>query len=118
MKRKFLRQDITRHSKLGKGRKKLQKWRRPKGRHSKMRRKRFSYPKSPSIGYKTPKSKAGKIMNLIPKLVHNIKELENANSKTDIVIIAKIGARKKLDIIKKADEMKIKIFNINKEKKK
>ena len=40
MKKKFLRRDSVRFSKIGKNRKKIQKWRKPKGRDSKMRLKR------------------------------------------------------------------------------
>ena len=40
MPKKFIRTDYWRMSKLGAGRKKLQVWRRAKGKHSKMRRRR------------------------------------------------------------------------------
>ena len=39
MTKNFLRVDSARYSKLGKGRRKLQKWRKPKGRDNKMREK-------------------------------------------------------------------------------
>ena len=48
---------------------------------------------------------------MIPKLVHNLSELESLG-KDNAAIIARIGARKKLEIIKKADELKIKVLNI------
>jgi len=47
MKTRFVRVDTHRHSRLGKGRPKLQKWRRPRGKHNKTRLKRFSYPIQP-----------------------------------------------------------------------
>ena len=105
---KFVRTDFWRHSKLGKHRKKLQVWRRARGMHSKIRRMRRGYPVMPTIGYKTKRTEAGKVQGLIPVLVHNTKELENL-TKNNIVIIAHVGARKRLEILKKADEMKIKI---------
>ena len=111
MTKKFLRQDWMRHSKLGKNRKKLQRWRRPKGRHSKMRNKRVNYPKNPLIGYKSQrKSMPGK-----PLLIHNMSELLAAK-KGAKVIIARIGARKKIELIKKAQEEGIAILNLQKEK--
>jgi large subunit ribosomal protein L32e len=112
---KFLRRDTVRYSKLGKNRKKIQKWRKPKGRDTKTRLKRRGYPKSPSIGYKSPSSKLK--VNLNIPLIHNETELNNTKSK--IIILAKVGAKKKIDLIKKSQEKKIQIQNLNpiKEKK-
>jgi len=109
-KMKFVRTDFWRHSKLGKGRKKLQVWRRARGMHSKIRRMRRGYPAMPMIGYKSNQATAGKVQGLVPVLVHNIHELAKL-SKHNIAIIAHVGARKKLEMLKKADEMKIKIAN-------
>ena len=78
-----------------------------------MREKRFSYPKSPRVGYKKPKTLSGKIKGKIPRIVYNISELERAGKdKYFIIIIGKVGARKKLEIIKKAAEMKFEILNV------
>ncbi len=109
---KFLRQDYMRHLKLGKNRKKLQKWRRPKGIHSKMRRQRKGYPVSPSPGYKKSKAERNKINGLIPVLINNLKDLEKINKTSIAVLSRKIGAKKKIEIIKKAEEMKLKILNL------
>lgn len=111
MKKKFVRQESVRYSKLGKRRKKLQKWKRPKGRDSKMRLKRKSRPATVSVGYKNAKKESGKIKGLSPVLVHNLKELDKAG-KNSIIIIAKIGAKKKMELIKSAEEKKIKILNV------
>jgi len=105
--KKFLRRDAKRHSKLGKNRKKLLKWRRPKGRDTKTRLKRKGYPKTVSIGYKS----SAKERKIPPTMVYNITEL-NKLSENSKVILAKIGARKKLEIIKQAQEKNIKIVNI------
>lgn len=109
---KFLRQDYMRHSRLGKGRKKLQKWRRPTGKHSKIRRKRSGYPAAPTIGYGSPRSEAYKVNGVIPVLVHNVKELEKL-TKNSMAILAKVGAKNKLAMIKKASELNIKILNVS-----
>lgn len=112
--KKFVRQKTKQFSKLGKNRKKLQKWRRPKGGDSKMRLKRKSYPATVSIGYKSSRKKAGRIKGMKPVLVHNLKELEKVG-KENIAILARVGARKKLELIKRAQENKIKILNVRSE---
>jgi len=109
--KKFVRQESSRHSRIGKNRKKLQVWRKPKGRDSKMRLKRKSYPAVPLVGYKTPKKDFGKISGLIPVLVHNSNEL-NRIPQNSIVIIARIGAKKRMELLKIATEKKIKILNV------
>jgi len=111
MSSKFLRQDWMRHSRLGRGRKKLQKWRRPRGRHSKIRRKRFGYPLKVMIGFSSPKKQAGLIQGLKPVLVHNLKELSSLNNKS-IAIISRVGAKLKMQMLKYAEEKGIKIQNI------
>lgn len=114
--KKFIRRDYKRYSKIGKNRPKLQKWRKPKGRDNKMRLKRKSYPISPTIGRKRPAVSAGKISGLQPVLVRNTKDLENF-SKKSAVLIARVGAKKKLEIIRKASELKLPIINVTENKK-
>jgi large subunit ribosomal protein L32e len=109
---KFLRRDTSRHSRLGKKRKKLQTWRRPKGRDNKMREKRKGYPAVVSPGYKKSKDQSGKIDSLFPLRVFNVSDLDKAN-KNNIVIIASVGAKKKMEIIKEAQNRKLKIYNLN-----
>lgn len=111
MSRKFLRVDSLRISRLGRNRPKLRKWRRPRGKSNKLRLRRAGYPSSPTVGHRTPNKFAGKISGLVPVLVHNLKELESAG-KNNIVIIARVGARNKMGIIKKAGEMNLKILNL------
>jgi len=108
----FLRRDVTRFSKFGKGRGKKAKWRSPKGRDNKMREKRKGYPAVVSIGYSTNTSKKGKINNLIPVKVNNLKDLEKA-TKENVIILGNIGKKNKLAILEKAKEMKIKIDKTN-----
>ncbi len=105
-KKRFLRRDSIKFSRIGKNRKKLQKWRKAKGRDSQMRLKRRGYPKSPSIGYRLPQHSDKKI------IVENIKELNNLSKNSSIIIAKKVGAKKKFEIIKKASEMHLKILNV------
>ncbi|OIO80525.1 hypothetical protein AUJ84_03155 [Candidatus Pacearchaeota archaeon CG1_02_32_132] len=111
MAKKFIRRDSTRFSKLGKKRKNKQKWRGAKGRDNKIRENRKGYPKMPSLGYGKSRKEFGKIDGKIPVRVFNVKDVEKVG-KDNIIIIGKIGAKKKMDVIKKAHEMKLKIFNI------
>jgi len=111
MSKEFKRQESGRHSKLGKNRKKLQKWRKPKGRDSKMRLSRKGYSKTVSIGYKSARKESGKINNLTPVLIYNLKDLNSLNNKS-LAILARVGAKKKLELIKLAQEKNIQILNV------
>lgn len=111
MSKEFLRRGHYRYSRLGRKRKKVLKWRCPKGRHSKMRRMRKGYCASPTVGYMSPK----KTKMIKPILVHNLKEIQSLK-KGDSVIIAKIGAKKRIEIMRKAIEMGIVILNLREEK--
>jgi len=104
---KFLKRTWNRYSKLGKGRKKKQVWRRPKGRDNKMREKRKGYPMVVSVGYKKKKSE-----RKLVRVVRNIEDLEKTE-KNDMIIMGNVGKKKKIEIAKKAIKMKIPIQNIN-----
>ncbi len=104
---KFLRRTYSRYSKLGKGRKKKQKWRRPTGRDNKIRERRKGYPARVGIGYKKGKDESKKIFK-----IDSLKDLENVK-KNAVVILGKIGKKKKIEIAKKAKEKKIEISNLN-----
>lgn len=106
MTKKFLRRTYYRYSKLGKRRKKKQKWRRPTGRDNKMREKRRGYPKTVSIGYKKKRNEEQKI------LVKNLKDLEKVR-KGEMVRLGKMGLKKKITIIQKIKELGAKIEKIN-----
>ncbi len=112
---KFLRRTWSRYSKLGKGRKKKQVWRRPTGRHNKMREKRKGYPAVVSIGYKSNRESRLKIKEKIPVKIYNIKDLEKIKE-NEIAVVGNVGKRKKIEIAKKSKEMKIRIYNMNPEK--
>ncbi|AJC71256.1 MAG: 50S ribosomal protein L32e [Thermococcus sp.] len=106
---KFLRQEWWRYPKF----KNDPKWRRPKGIDSKMRLKKKGKPRSPSIGWSSPKLVRG----LHPSgyeevLVHNVKELEAIDPTRQAARIARtVGARKREAIIARAKELGIKILN-------
>ena len=112
---KFLRRTWSRYSKLGKGRKKKQVWRKPTGRHNKMREQTKGSAAIVSIGYRSAKRLRDKLMDKKPVKIRNLKELEKIKE-NEIAIIGSVGKRKKIEIAKKAKEMKIEIYNMNPEK--
>jgi large subunit ribosomal protein L32e len=112
--RKFLRRNTLKYSRLGKGRRKLQKWRSAVGRHSKIRKNRLGYTKSPRIGFKSPRSTSGKIQGKTPLLIRSMQDISKANKNNILIIARVIGARKRVEIIKKADELKLQILNVKK----
>ncbi|ADP77668.1 LSU ribosomal protein L32E [Methanothermus fervidus DSM 2088] len=107
MKKRFKRQEYARYKRLG------EKWRRPRGKDSKMRRKEKGKPPMPNIGYRSPKETRG----LHPSgyeevLIHNPKELEDLDAEKQAArISAKVGKRKKALILEKAKELGIKVLN-------
>ena len=89
------------------------KWRAPRGLHNKIRLKRKGHVKQPSVGYGTPNEikYIDKNTGFRPVLVSNIAELAEINQKTESVIIsARIGMKKKVEIIKKCQELNLSIF--------
>jgi len=110
---KFLRRQGKLLSKLGKGRKKKQKWRRPTGRDNKMREKRKGRPAVVSLGYKKETESRGKIKGKVPVIVKNLNDLEKVG-KNQIIIIGKVGKKKRMEIEKMAKEKKIEILNLKK----
>ena len=114
---KFLRRTSKLHSKLGKKRKKKQIWRKPTGRHNKMREKRKSVPVVVSIGYRGDKKVRGLVREKTPIMVYNLKDFGKAG-KNSIIIIGKVGSKKRAEIIKTATGKKIEIQNLNKLKNK
>ncbi len=112
---RFIRKDWHKISSLGLRRKRKQKWRKPKGRHNKLREKKKSHGAWPSIGYRSPRAIRGAVQGAMPRLVHNASELGGI-SKNDAIIIAHVGMKNKISIVKKAVDSGIKILNINAEK--
>jgi len=112
---KFLRHTAHKYSKLGLRRKKKKIWRRPTGRDNKMREQRRGHPAIVSIGYSTNKKTRGNIMEKTPVIVKNVKQIEKIG-KNQIAIIGNVGKKKRIEIAKKAKELKIEVYNLNPEK--
>ena len=104
-KKKFLRRDTSRHSQFGKRRKKLLSWRKPKGRDNKMREKRQGYPRVVKIGFKKNRKE-----NI--KTTYNLKDIEGIQ-RNQKIILGKVGKKKKIEMIKKAQELRLTLENAN-----
>jgi large subunit ribosomal protein L32e len=89
------------------------KWRAPRGSTSKLRRKERSHGRNPNAGYGAPKN----LRFLHPSgmrevLIHNSNELQKIDAKKEAARIATgVGKKKRIEISKKAEEMKIRILN-------
>jgi ribosomal protein L32E len=112
---KFLRHTSHKYSKLGLRRKKKQIWRKPTGRDNKMREQRRGKPAVVSIGYSTDKKDRGKVEGKTPIMVRNVLDIQKMQ-KNQIAILGKIGKKNKIEIAKKAKELKIEIYKLNIEK--
>lgn len=111
----FVRKDSFKISRLGKKRKNKLKWRRPRGRHSKVREKKKGNMVQPSVGYRSPKQIRGLLNGLKIVYISNIKELLSLKNE-EIGVIRNIGGRKKLELMKKAKELKINLYKIDADK--
>ena len=112
---KFLRRKNKAYSKLGRGRKKKQVWRKPTGRDNKMREKRRGYPAVVSIGYRGTKISRDTLKNKQPIMIMNVADLKNVKE-AEIAIIGKVGKKKKPEIAAEAKKMKIDVYNMNLDK--
>ena len=110
---KFLRRKWYAFSKLGRGRKKKQVWRKSKGRHAKIREKRKSYPKMPSPGFKHPLAERGMIQGKKPVIVQNIKDILKIKKNEIAVMSSNTGSLKRYEIAKKASELNINFSNFD-----
>ncbi len=86
------------------------KWRRPRGKHSKMREGRVGKVKRVQVGYRNPASVRGlTLTGLKPIVVHNTEELQKLSAKTDIAVFSStVGLKTKSEMFQKAQQMGIK----------
>jgi large subunit ribosomal protein L32e len=87
-------------------------WRRPRGIDSKMRKKKGGWPKSVEVGYRSPKKVRGLHSSGFEEvLVYTPKDLEKVNSGQAVRIGHSLGLRKRLMIVDRAKELKLRILN-------
>ncbi|MDI6655354.1 MAG: 50S ribosomal protein L32e [Candidatus Hydrothermarchaeota archaeon] len=106
MSKEFKRAEYFRYKKLG------EKWRKPRGKHHKMRKYIGGKLPSPATGYATK----AELRYLHPSgyrevLVHNLKDLESVDREKQAVRISgKVGKRKREIILKEAEKLKLKVL--------
>ena len=120
MSKRFKSQDYARYKKLG------IRWRRPVGRHSKMKIQKGGSPSMPRIGFRTPKSvrymckvsdsKGSSLVNAsIAKNIEDLETLKN-NGANAIIISSGVGSKKALAIADRAKQMDLRVINMKKVK--
>lgn len=103
----FKRQEWFRYQRLG------EKWRKPKGIHSKMRRHLSYRPPVVSIGFRGPKA----VRDFHPSgfqevMVYNPGQVEKVDPKVQAIRIGgTVGGKKRMAITEKADELGIRVLN-------
>lgn len=100
-----------------------EKWRRPKGRQSKLRKQVKGRPKLPKIGFRKPKEERGKIrINdklYEPVIIRNVDELKKIDPEKQIGIVASgVGKKKRNEIAKEAEKRGIRLLNLKIRKRK
>ena len=104
----FIRQEGYRHVRL------KAKWRRPRGRHSKLRKGEKARGKKPSLGYSSPKAVKGLTSNGLKTVyVSNKDELAKVDPKAEVVVIIRsgVGKKKRLEIALEAEKLKVDVQN-------
>lgn len=109
---KFRRQEWSRYKKLG------EKWRKPRGKDSKMRVGSRGKPAAVSIGYRSPKETRGiHPSGFAEVLVYRPQDLGGIDTNRHVARIASsVGKRKREKIIVKAKELGIRVLNPGVEK--
>ena len=109
---KFRRQEWARYARLG------EKWRKPRGRDSKMRLRMSGRPSIVAVGYRQPKGVRGvHPSGLIEVLVNHPRDLESIDARRQAVRIASgVGGRKRERILTRARELHLKVLNPGVEK--
>ena len=105
MEKQFLRQQWFKHPRLGK------KWRRPRGKQSKLRKGYKGHWSKPSVGFSKDRKLRGLVKGYITVAVESLTDVENIQKGYAIIIAGCVGKKKALAIEKKANEKGIKIIN-------
>ena len=104
---KFRRQESWRYKRVP------DKWRRPHGVDSKMRKKVKGWPASPTTGYRSPKKTRGlHPSGFIETRVHAVDDLAGIDPELQAIRIARtVGGRKRAEILALAKERGIHVLN-------
>jgi len=104
----FKRHESFRHKKL------KDKWRKAKGRFSKVRLKRRGKGRMPGIGYRSPQSIRGLTSSGYKMvLVYNVDGVQKIDPKTETAVIAStVGKKKKAEILETATKRGVTVSNV------
>jgi large subunit ribosomal protein L32e len=104
---KFKRQESWRYTRVN------ERWRRPVGIDSKMRKKTKGWPPSPQIGYRTPKRQRGlHPSGYLEVSVHTAEDLYELDPRIHAVRIARtVGGKKRAELLVLAEERRIFVLN-------
>ena len=88
-------------------------WRRPRGRQAKIRAKEKAKLRMPTPGYRIPRElRYLHPIGLREVLIHNVDELLKVDPTKEVARIAgRVGKKKRGEILKKAEELKIRVLN-------
>jgi large subunit ribosomal protein L32e len=88
-------------------------WRKPKGRHSKMRKQERGRGRLPKPGYGSPAAVRGLNRQGFREVrVFNISDLSRVDKEKEAAVIAStVGRKKRLEILKRAEELGIAVAN-------
>ncbi|PVX23592.1 MAG: 50S ribosomal protein L32e [Candidatus Bathyarchaeum sp.] len=104
---KFRRQESWRYKRVP------DKWRKPHGVDSKMRKKVKGWPACPTTGYQSPKKTRGlHPSGFVETRVHTVEDLAGIDPELQAVLIARrVGGRKRVEILALAAEKGIHVLN-------
>lgn len=107
---RFRRQESWRYKRV------TDRWRRPHGIDSKMRKKVKGWPASPTVGYQSPKATRGlHPSGYVETRVFNVEDLAGIDPEIQAVRVAHtVGAKKRVEIIATAEEKGIHVLNSRK----
>jgi large subunit ribosomal protein L32e len=87
-------------------------WRKPRGFQSKMRLQRKGYNAIVKVGYRTPRILRGRLISgILETIVINPSDLKNIQKDQIALIPRTLGNRKRLEVLKEAKKLKIRISN-------
>ncbi len=103
----FRRQEWFRYGKFG------EEWRKPRGKHSKLREHLDWRPPHVDAGFRGPKAVRGLHPSGFSEvMVHNVNDLSKLDREREAARIGStVGLRKRKEIVEKADELRIRVLN-------